>query len=100
MPCVPCQVLFLDTPGVHKPLNELGTAMNASVVRALADADVVVVMADPTRALGQEDTMVCSPALGPGSGVRAEREGDGRTELERAGTPLGCARGGGGLPSA
>ena len=36
------QVVFLDTPGLHKPLHKLGEYMVKSAFRALEDIDVVI----------------------------------------------------------
>jgi GTP-binding protein Era len=52
------QMVFLDTPGVHTPRRALGEAMIESVDRSLRDADVVLCIADPTRAPGSEDREV------------------------------------------
>lgn len=40
------QIAFLDTPGVHKPRNELGKRMNAAAFDSLLSADLVVMMTD------------------------------------------------------
>ncbi len=40
------QIAFLDTPGVHKPRNELGKRMNAAAYDSLLAADLVVMMTD------------------------------------------------------
>ncbi|MEI8079881.1 MAG: GTPase Era [bacterium] len=58
------QALFLDTPGVHAGGGPLDEAMQEGVRRALHDADVVVLMADPTRLPGQaEDQKVLELAI-------------------------------------
>lgn len=58
------QLLFLDTPGVHASGHALGQAMDGSVQQAVRDADVVVVMVDPTRPMQEEDEMVARYAKG------------------------------------
>ncbi|MBN2450078.1 MAG: GTPase Era [Lentisphaeria bacterium] len=63
------QMLFLDVPGVHRPAGELGQAMVRSIEGAVADADVVVCVADPTRASGEEDGMVAAMAASSGLAV-------------------------------
>jgi GTPase len=40
------QIAFLDTPGVHKPRNELGKRMNAAAWDSLLSADLLVMMTD------------------------------------------------------
>jgi GTP-binding protein Era len=43
------QLVLLDTPGLLQPRYELQRAMRASALRAIADADVVLHLADATR---------------------------------------------------
>ena len=40
------QIAFVDTPGLHRPRNELGRRMNAAALQAARDADVLVFMTD------------------------------------------------------
>lgn len=49
------QVVFLDTPGIHKPVNKLGTFMNESAETAIRDADIIAVIADISQGLKPED---------------------------------------------
>jgi GTP-binding protein Era len=56
------QILFLDTPGLHDADSLLDAAMRGAIRRALADADVILCMADPTRAFGREDAGVAEAA--------------------------------------
>lgn len=43
------QVIFVDTPGIHKPFHKLGEYMNLQAWAAIPDADVVLFIADGTR---------------------------------------------------
>ncbi len=56
------QMLFLDVPGVHRSKHELDEAMARAIDRALADADVVLCIVDPTRPPGDEDGLVAAAA--------------------------------------
>jgi GTP-binding protein Era len=56
------QILFLDIPGLIPLETALGKAMSDSVGEAVGDADVVVVLADPTRRMAGEDEAVASRA--------------------------------------
>ncbi len=49
------QVVFVDTPGLHKPSHKLGEMMNAQAQAALEDADLVLFMVDASAAPGSED---------------------------------------------
>ena len=40
------QVVFVDTPGVHKPRTLLGQRLNDTAHHALSDVDVVVLLVD------------------------------------------------------
>jgi len=52
------QVVFVDTPGLHKPRTALGERMNESATSSLDDVDAVVAMVEATGAVGQGDAMV------------------------------------------
>jgi len=52
------QVVFVDTPGLHKPRTALGQRMNESATSSLDDVDVVVAMVEATGAVGPGDRMV------------------------------------------
>jgi GTPase len=52
------QVVFVDTPGLHKPRTALGERMNEAAASSLDDVEVVVAMVEATGAVGPGDTMV------------------------------------------
>ena len=52
------QVVFVDTPGIHKPRTVAGERMNAAAVDALADVDVVCLVLDATAPMGRGDRFV------------------------------------------
>ena len=54
------QVIFVDTPGLHKPRHKLGQAMVAIATRAIPDADVVLFMVDVSVPPTDEDRMIAS----------------------------------------
>ena len=54
------QVVFVDTPGVHKPRTLLGERLNGSAVAAVNDVDVVLFVIDATQPLGGGDRFVAS----------------------------------------
>ena len=51
-------MIFVDTPGVHKPLHRLGEFMNDEAQLALADADVIVFLVDASQPPELEDRLV------------------------------------------
>ena len=50
-----CQMVFVDTPGVHKPQNKLGEYMEKCVKNATVDTDVIVIVLDGTKRIGDND---------------------------------------------
>jgi GTP-binding protein Era len=52
------QVVFVDTPGLHKPRTALGQRMNESATSSLDDVDAVVAMVEATGPVGPGDRMV------------------------------------------
>ncbi len=49
------QIIFVDTPGIHKPKNKLGDFMVESALGAIKDVDVVVLMVDHSSKIGPGD---------------------------------------------
>jgi small GTP-binding protein domain len=49
------QLVFVDTPGIHKPRTLFGTRLNALVEQTLADVDVIVHMVPATEKVGPGD---------------------------------------------
>jgi GTP-binding protein Era len=54
------QVVFVDTPGIHKPRTLLGSRLNQTAVAAVSDVDVVVLVIDATAPLGTGDRFVAA----------------------------------------
>ncbi len=52
------QVVFMDTPGVHKPLSRLNQQMMNYVRQALADRDLAVLIVDASEKFGRGDEFV------------------------------------------
>jgi len=52
------QVVFVDTPGLHRPRNALGARLNHLVYGTLADADVVVFVLDASQKIGPGDRLI------------------------------------------
>ena len=52
------QVIFMDTPGVHKPLSRLNEQMMNFVRQALADRDLAVLIIDASEKYGKGDEFV------------------------------------------
>jgi GTP-binding protein Era len=52
------QLVFVDTPGIHKPVTELGKRVNATAFDALGEVDVSALVVDATMAFGRGDRFV------------------------------------------
>ena len=55
-----CQVVFVDTPGIHKPKDGLGSELNKSALSELSDVDVVCFTVDATMPFGRGDAWVAN----------------------------------------
>ncbi len=49
------QLVFMDTPGVHKATYDLGKIMNRTARASIAGADVAALVLDPSSAMREED---------------------------------------------
>jgi GTPase len=54
------QVVFVDTPGIHKPRTALGERLNTTAESTIGDVDVAVLVLDATQPLGRGDRWVAS----------------------------------------
>jgi GTPase len=52
------QIVFVDTPGIHKPRTPLGDRLNATAAGAIGDVDLVCLVIDATMPLGPGDRYV------------------------------------------
>ncbi len=52
------QVVFVDTPGIHKPRTTMGERLNATAAAASSGVDVVCFLLDATALLGKGDKYV------------------------------------------
>lgn len=52
------QVIFVDTPGLHRPLHKLGEVMVATAASAIPDADLILFVADVSVLPAEEDRMI------------------------------------------
>lgn len=54
------QIVFVDTPGIHKPRSALGTSLNATAANAISDVDIVCFVVDATAPYGRGDAYIAS----------------------------------------
>ncbi len=52
------QLIFVDTPGLHKPVSALGERVNATAIDSVSDVDAVCLLIDATQPFGSGDRWV------------------------------------------
>ena len=52
------QIIFVDTPGIHKPNHKLGDYLNKQAFYSIDDVDVILMLIDVTMPLGQGDKFI------------------------------------------
>ena len=52
------QMVFIDTPGIHKPKNKLGTYMTNAAINTFNEVDAVVLIVDDELSVGPGDTYI------------------------------------------
>ena len=52
------QIIFVDTPGIHKPINKLGTILNKKAYHTAEDVDLILFLVDVSRGIGKGDMFV------------------------------------------
>ncbi len=58
------QLVFVDTPGIHKPRTRLGERLNTKAVSTLSEIDIVCFVVDATSPIGPGDKFIAEK-LGP-----------------------------------
>ena len=52
------QIVFIDTPGIHKPVNKLGAVMNNQAYQMIDEVDIILFLVDVTQPFGKGDQFV------------------------------------------
>src|SRR5205807_136943 len=82
------QVVFVDTPGIHKPRTLLGERLNDTATSALGDVDVTCLVLDATGPVGRGDRFIAEKVPNDALVVLNKVDAVGRAEvlaqLERA----------------
>ena len=58
------QIIFIDTPGIHKPINKLGKVLNKQAHSLTKDIDVILFLADAYEGLGKGDRFILDSIKG------------------------------------
>lgn len=52
------QIVFIDTPGIHKPIHKLGNVLNKTAYQNMDQADVILFMIDAKTGFGKGDQFI------------------------------------------
>lgn len=52
------QIIFMDTPGIHKPQDGLGTFMNTTALNSIYGVDLVLLIAPANESIGRGDRFI------------------------------------------
>ncbi len=52
------QIIFIDTPGIHKPTHKLGNLLNRKAYQNIDSADIILLLVDASEGLGRGDQFV------------------------------------------
>ena len=52
------QIVFVDTPGIHKPNNKLGQVLNRQAYYSIDDVDIILLLVDASENLGPGDKYI------------------------------------------
>ena len=52
------QIIFVDTPGIHKPTHKLGTLLNKKAYNSTDGVDIILFLVDISKGFGQGDLFV------------------------------------------
>lgn len=58
------QMVFIDTPGIHKPVHKLGNKLNAQAYYSADDVDAIVLVMDASTEVGKGDHFVIDKLKG------------------------------------
>ena len=52
------QIVFIDTPGIHKPKDKLGKYLNRQSYSSLSETDVILFVVDASTGVGKGDKFI------------------------------------------
>lgn len=52
------QIVFVDTPGIHKPINKLGKVLNKEALALTKDVDLILFVVDVASGIGKGDMFI------------------------------------------
>ena len=85
------QVVFVDTPGIHRPKSTLGSRLNETATSALGDVDLILVIVDATGAVGPGDRTVLERSVRELQRAARARSIGGHDTMRRWTGPAACS---------
>ena len=58
------QIIFVDTPGIHKPVDKLGVALNSQAYYSINDVDILLLVVDASVPYGKGDQFIIDKLSG------------------------------------
>ena len=58
------QIVFVDTPGIHKPVNKLGKTLNREAYYSIDDTDIILLVVDAFEGMGKGDIYILDKLKG------------------------------------
>ena len=58
------QIIFVDTPGIHKPIDKLGVALNNQAYYSINDVDILLLVVDASVPYGKGDQFIIDKLSG------------------------------------
>ena len=58
------QIVFVDTPGIHKPVDKLGVALNSQAYYSINDVDIILLVIDASLPYGKGDKFILDKLSG------------------------------------
>ena len=58
------QIIFVDTPGIHKPVDKLGVALNSQTYYSINDVDILLLVVDASVPYGKGDQFIIDKLSG------------------------------------
>ena len=63
------QIIFVDTPGIHKPNDKLGNLMNQKAYHNMGDVDIILFLVDISKGFGRGDQFILDKIKNQGKTV-------------------------------
>ena len=58
------QIVFVDTPGIHKPVDKLGNVLNGQAYYSINDVDIILLVVDASVPYGKGDKFILDKLVG------------------------------------